>query len=128
MQISIYRTTDLGTTLVSIFKLDHTSFRINKIVAHPLFVFSKFLRPDSRGIIAVFNVAARGSASFPACSESFHVQHVRWAHTSLCQGKGEGKTILNVAARLTFFPPECFALPIESKSDDANFERRFPLD
>lgn len=28
---------------ISIFKLDHTSFRINKIVAHPLFVSSKFL-------------------------------------------------------------------------------------
>lgn len=76
MQVSIYRTTDLGTTLVSIFKLDHTSFRINKIVAHPLFVFSKFLRPDSRGIIAVFNVLLQEDRLL-SLPESFHVQHVR---------------------------------------------------
>lgn len=48
--------------LASIFKLHHTSFRINKIVAHPLFVF-QVSRPDSsspgQGIIAVIRDTVR---------------------------------------------------------------------
>lgn len=57
--------------LASIFKLHHTSFRINKIVAHPLFVF-QVSRPDSsspgQGIIAVIRDVydSRGGLLLPS--------------------------------------------------------------
>lgn len=109
---------------------NHTSFRINKIVAHPLFVF-QVSRPDSscpgQGIIAVIRDNVRACTTQRCCKRRIAslARIVSCAMFICCVRKCTRFAHPHVersyvAARLTFFPPrfvETLAfLQIEFKS------------